>query len=318
VSAVRLVAAVCCSVFVLVASGCPLESWHICEENPDDPYCTADGGIGVACSRESHCTQPTAPSCVDTGCAPCTGPEACTRFDGRPFCTEAFSCAECRTAEDCTGDAACVEGTCDGTCTADVDCEGHAAGERCDVTSGACVPCRPETEATDCGAKSCDPATHACGPHDRGSREACESCVSDSDCDDGRCVAMEYQDVARPGGYCLKVAGTCGEPFTVELENRPSLSSAELADYCGIDEDRASCEAVRALIDNWVCTADGACSPEEGDPAVTIPGGLCETVGVLENRCTYACSGAASECLPGAGSGSTCGVGTGSTNYCGG
>ena len=84
---------------------------------------------------------------------------------------------------------------------------------------------------------------------------------------------------------------TCTEPYAVLL-NKQSLSGAAATNYCGIDEDLTTCEAVLALVNNWRCPSDidGMCGPL-GDPEVAVLGTVCEEVGGLGLRCTYACDG---------------------------
>src|SRR5690606_26560367 len=139
----------------------------------------------------------------------------------------------------------------------------------CDDESGECVGCLPASEEEDCGDKSCDPATFTCGPHDRESRGVCRSCVSDSDCQTNhRCVQMQYPaGTPREGGYCLRMLpmqpDACEQPYSVALSGRTSLSGVSGSSYCGINENEATCDAVRALTDNWHCDpttpGDGHC-----------------------------------------------------------
>ena len=115
------------------------------------------------------------------------------------------------------------------------------------------------------------------------------------------------------GYYCL-AESNCDNPFLTPI-NRPSISGAAPTDYCGIEEDFATCEAVRALQQDWRCSGtEGMCGPFM-QPEVPVPGGLCRQVGVANSRCTYRCAGAA-ECLSG-GPGSTCG-GAPPPTWCGG
>ncbi|MBW2381024.1 MAG: hypothetical protein JRG70_15985 [Deltaproteobacteria bacterium] len=183
-----------------------------------------------------------------------------------------------------------------------------------------CVECTPDTETDDCGGKSCDPATFACTETVLASRETCQTCVSDSECKEvgNRCVAMTYQGAPYPDmqtGFCLKTTeGGCEQPYSITLSMRPSLSGPPNDNYCGINEQLATCPAVRALVDNQQCLS--------GDPQeCPQPSGLCEQVGDLQNRCTYPCASVV-ECLennPEGRPGSTCGSsGSGSDDYCGG
>jgi len=110
------------------------------------------------------------------------------------------------------------------------------------------------------------------------------------------------------GSYCLKDASVAGcvRPFGIAI-SATSLDG-HASPYCGINETLTTCEAVHALVVDTTCASDAEC-PE---------GGLCRTVGLTANRCTYQC-GFASECIPAPVAGSTCGAGTtGSVSYCGG
>lgn len=239
----------------------------------DTPVCDTDANECVGCTQDTDCTDPTASTCdtTDGECVPCTDPDGCTHLD----------------TEEAGNLGVCDEGT--------------------------CVECTPATQEEECGAKSCDPVDLECGPHDRGSRRPCESCVSDDDCENPathHCVPMQYMGADRDSGYCLKEAGSCERPFSIALEDRTSLSGTT-ADYCGINEMLATCEAVRALLDDAMC-------PGGMDSECPQPGGICRTVGTLANRCTYEC-GLAVHC-PSDAPADTCGTGDGDAGvtYCGG
>jgi hypothetical protein len=66
---------------------------------------------------------------------------------------------------------------------------------------------------------------------------------------------MEFPTGTPHGHYCLEedTGGSCARPFGVFI-NEPSISGAAAVNYCGIAEDFATCEAVNALLDGWVCT----------------------------------------------------------------
>jgi hypothetical protein len=120
------------------------------------------------------------------------------------------------------------------------------------------------------------------------------------------------------GYYCLaEPSPGCEQPFSVSVE-KPSVSGAAAATYCGINEELASCEAVLALVSNWRCSGqDGMCSPDGVEPEQAVPGAICRQVDLLANRCTYACAGT-QQCLPSS-PGDTCGDGdTTPPGWCGG
>ena len=198
-------------------------------------------------------------------------------------------------------------------CIEDLNCVGVDGLERCDADEGLCVECKPASEALDCGSTSCNPATFECTDTVRGSRDVCESCVSDSDCGtDLACVPMWLGNTPRVTGYCLYPTdqGLCQQPFALVLpQDRESLSGAEATRYCGVNEQLATCEAVWALVDDAECETDLDC------PAA----GLCREVGELGLQCSYECAGAGA-CPEAPAAGSTCGdaAGTAEEKYCGG
>ena len=161
-------------------------------------------------------------------------------------------------------------------CAEDLSCVGVDGLERCDADEGLCVECKPVSEALDCGNTSCNPATFECTETVRGSRDVCESCVSDSDCGtDLACVPMWFGETPRTTGYCLYPAdqGLCEQPFAYSIPDaRESLSGAAAVHYCGVNEQLTTCEAVYALVNNETCDDDSDC---------TAPGGICRQVGEL-------------------------------------
>jgi hypothetical protein len=66
-----------------------------------------------------------------------------------------------------------------------------------------------------------------------------------------------------------------------------SLSGAPEDDYCVINQDYTTCEAMLDLVGSGACTDPEDCGDGQG--------GLCKTVGATANRCTYQCS-VADEC----------------------
>jgi hypothetical protein len=293
---------------VTLAPGCVLE------DKPVDPG--MDGGVDAG-TCNPPCADET-PICFDNSkCVECTATDDTQCTDPTPVCEAGgFKCVECNTSAECTDPnlAHCVEDTneCD-ACEGDTDCNGIDDLPRW-CQAGACVECTAATEAEDCGVKSCDPRTSECTTTDVGSRATCETCVADSECGEGgnRCVLMEYDGRPYPDvqtGFCLKsilLGGSCTNPYRTVIR-RTSLSGALADDYCGINEDLATCEAVRALL------ADDPCDPENGDLDCPQPSGLCEELPGVLDRCTYLCSSIV-ECVA---PGSTCGP-SGPGSYCGG
>ena len=224
---------------------------------------------------------------------------------------------ECETDTDCDREEAArcdtTTGTCVG-CDEDLDCVGVDGLERCDAEEGLCVECKPSSEELDCGNTSCNPATFECTETVRGSRDVCESCVSDTDCGtDLGCIPMWFGETPRTTGYCLYPDGSdsCARPFIYPLPGpRETLSGADAALYCGVNENLTTCEAVHALLNDESCEGDADC-PEAG---------LCRDVGDEALKCTYECTHG-NQCLDqGTGSLSVCGDadGTAAEKYCGG
>lgn len=225
---------------------------------------------------------------------------------GEPTCIDDSECTDAFSARCGPSTGLCEP------CTRDEHCEGAEGGPRCE--DGACVECTPALESRDCpfmdnSFLSCDPATFTCSGIEQRSRDICEPCVSDTDCDFNlACIELSFQGVSQGGACLLPTAFGCERPISVPLLNRVSLSGADPTDYCGLDEERATCAAIMALEDDTRCDTDDDCPT----------GGVCREVGALVGtRCTYECSLAA-EC-PDAPTAGTCGPGdTDNPAYCGG
>lgn len=297
------------------------------------------GGTGGDEGPCGTCEDPT-PVCnlLNNQCVACTEGqvEYCTA-QGLACNTELFRCA-CATDANCTAiDAA----KCDLETNACVPCDSRdqcddaeglpGVDNECD-DDGVCVDCTPETEGDTCpDNNSCDPRTRICTTTEVGSVDVCEPCVADSECgDDGeeadafRCVPMYYpnQDTRFPNeltGFCLKsieLGGGCTNPFRIP-RTRTSLSGADPDEYCAINENLATCPAVRDLIE------DMDCDPMNGDADCQQPSGLCRELPGMTNNCTYFCASII-ECLendPEDRPGSTCGTGGAGGaggKYCGG
>ena len=290
---------------------------HTCEDGTAIPNVNFDNGsrecipFDEICLTEDHASTI---ACVDCPTCDPYDPMDAGVGDG----SVDGEVPECEGDSDCDREDAArcdsTTGTCVG-CIEDLNCIGVDGLGRCDADEALCVECKPSSEALDCGSTSCDPATLECTETDRGSRNVCESCVSDSDCGaDLACVPMWFGDTRRATGYCLYPAdqGLCEQPFAYSTPDaRESLSGAAAVPYCGVNERLTTCEATYALVNNETCDDDSDC---------TAPGGICRQVGVLGLRCTYECT-VSSQCLhPDDGNGSTCGDagGTAEEKYCGG
>ena len=301
-----------------LATGCVLE---------DKPVIPEDGGVEAGpcgiCDVET-------PACTDDlACVECTENDKryCTQM--MQVCkTGAFECVDCNESAECpdpdTAHCNAETNECEG-CQSDADCNGINGLPRCQAET--CVQCTPATEEADCGGDSCNPATFTCTGTAVGSLDICAACVADSECgEDGdaseahRCVEMFFSLGERfpddETGFCLKTTESgCEQPYSITLSMRSSLSGPSVDNYCGINEQIATCPAVKALFDNQTCPSG---NPED----CPQPSGLCEEVGSLQTpRCTYRCASVV-ECLennPNGRPGSTCGSsGSGDDDYCGG
>jgi len=304
-----------------IAAGC------IVEDRPITP--PDDGGVDAGPCGTCPVDKPVCTSALE--CVQCTAEDDdyCTA-QGQLCDLGSSSCAQCLGDSDCTDPnaAQCDNAVCV-PCTEQGHCEGiegiGAAESACD--DGVCVDCTPETEGNTCiDETACNPVTNECTTVRIGSLDVCEECVADSQCgEDGaasdahRCVPMYYEMVDNrfpdsDTGFCLKsieLGGSCANPFRIPL-TRTSLSGAEADEYCGINEDLATCPAVRALIE------DVDCDPRNGDADCPQPSGLCRELPGMTNNCTYLCSDIV-ECKSPPAPGSSCGSsGSGGDDYCGG
>jgi hypothetical protein len=236
-------------------------------------------------------------------------------MDPTPLCDEGSgTCVACLMDADCTeNDAAkCEEGACV-PCDDSVQCTGHANAEVCDA--GSCVECALGDESACVGGQTCDLVAKDCVNVPSGSVQNCEACTNDAQCETGhKCISMDFE-MSFHGYYCLEEPSPgCARPFGVTI-NKPSISGMAAANYCGIEEDLATCEAVLALLAGWVCSGTpGMCGPL-AMPEVSVPGALCRQVGLLPDQCTYACAGPV-QC-PTASPQDTCG-GMPAPTWCGG
>ena len=285
----------------LLLSGCGDDS-----ESTPTPTGSAAGGTGGTGGNVGG-------SAGSGGSDPCGGCQ-----DPTPYCdTSSSTCVACLDHSHCTDVAAarCDNGSCV-PCENSTECAGIADAEICE--DGNCVECNAGDDSA-CGAtETCDLVAFSCVGVGPGSVPNCEACTNDDQCEaDHRCIAMDFEQNPH-GYYCLEEPTTsCSRPFGL-LINRASINGAAATDYCGIEEDLATCEAVLALVHGWVCTGtDGMCSETVGTTEEAVPGALCEQVSGLADQCTYAC-GSVPEC-PGTGPGASCGTGSGNPpGWCGG
>jgi len=247
------------------------------------------------------------------GADPCGGCGGST-----PYCDAVNGvCEACLDHEHCTSPAAaqCDGGECV-PCSDGTHCAGVAEGSLCD--DGTCVECTVADDTACGGSQTCDLLAGRCVDVAAGSVSNCKACSNDLQCESGhKCIPMDFQQ-SHHGYFCLaEPSPTCAQPFGTAI-TAASINGVAAAAYCGIEEDLATCEAVLALLGGWHCSGtNGMCSPDGIAAEEPVPGALCDPVGLLGDRCTYAC-GSVPECLP-TGPGSTCGTGTNQPpGWCGG
>lgn len=270
------------------------------------PFCDAANQQCVACFEDTDCSTG---YCSPTNeCVECYEDGHCAA--GQVCKTDPGVCVACLNDEQCEapGQAQCDANNECVACDDDSQCVGVEGADFC--VDGACVECTADdNSACGNGNEACDVRTNECTGVALGSVGTCGKCRADSECgQDHRCVPMFFDGQRLPDGYCLKtLSSNCERPYTGIIE-RESLSGAASEQYCGVDEDVTSCEAVLQLIDDVTCSGgtDEECGlAGEADAR-------CETVLGLTNRCTYSCS-ADAKCP----SGFTCG-GPSGDEYCGG
>jgi hypothetical protein len=280
---------------------------------------TRDAGDASALRDAGPCgvCEAATPICIVEGgearCVKCGDDDDCG--GDTPVCNASHDCVECADHSDCTHPEAaqCMGGVCV-PCSDSSQCTGTGVAQLCDTTRSpaTCVECTSD-DASHCAplTQTCDLLSGACSDFGPMSRLTCETCTNDLQCPiDHRCILMEFPAGTPDSvGHCLKRAALgCGNPYRVVIEDRESISGADSDDYCGVDENQVTCEAVLALQRDDDCTMDGAC----GDPGSETPtrGAICRNVGGAEGKCTYAC-GTAAQCPTSVDCGTT-------TGYCGG
>lgn len=231
----------------------------------------------------------------------------------------------------CTGDDECTSAEaarCDLTtnqcmpCTSSTQCEGVAGAEVCvtaanDDDRGLCVGC---LDSADCAPnQTCDLLERTCVSVMPGTVGTCGACTNDDQCMGSHgCIPMDFPTGTLFGHYCIQDGAKLpcnANPFR-DAKTATSLNGVTSDQYCTIDENSTTCEAVNALRNNWTCSGvNGMCRPEGASDDVPVPGAICRDFNANNlNRCTYACGGAI-DC-PEAGLASNCGLSP--NNFCGG
>ncbi len=184
-----------------------------------------------------------------------------TDFDFRPDSGEGVSSfdsgpvdsgptfMECFDNSHCTRETAsvCTEHECR-LCSTHTDCA-HIPGKHLCQSQGtsnvSCVQCTLEHES-ECEEFSCNLKTNLCTSTPRRTLQACESCVSDSECTlNHRCIEMTFLGLG-VGGYCFPIATSdpCPlYPFSQRI-SRPSVSGHPVDEYCAINEMLTTCGAI--------------------------------------------------------------------------
>lgn len=284
-------------------------------------YGDSDGdGDGDPAAKKSACTQPPGyvgnaddrdPRCgrkePSAGCTPggmrCVDStvgnrQTCTEDVAFPGCTDWKDSARCGVAAPvCSGDGAC------GRCARDSDCAGFEGTKVCDTSSGSCVQCTPATEVAQCKdpnpsdalkAPACEPRANTCTGAPRDSIDACQLCVSDTECINGlACVPTKFNGAH--GNFCLKKDDGAACPVGNSALREATSILGVTAFYCFPDEALTTCEAVADFQSS--CTSDDDCG------AAGVDDGKCMPVGASgAKRCTYECDApadcsAASSCF---------------------
>lgn len=241
------------------------------------PRAAMDGGVsdgGDAGEDGGPDGGPDAGPCGDT----CGTDEVCRDDDGT--CVECAESAHCPPERPMCDNFACVTG-CDVT-----TCARYPMTPRCENLSGSCVACLPESEETDCGAKSCHPTDFVCTTTDRDSLGRCAPCASSSECglfDTGSsmlrmgCALTEWVGGAA-GQYCVVDYGATGRSITCPAGTPRVADGLEVAG--GPDSD--FCVPVRettcaAITDDDGCSVDDECGAPGLDDAACYMG-ACESL----------------------------------------
>src|SRR5512133_3059183 len=310
---------------------CTTDPSNVCDTNTSACVeCLVSGDCRDPSKKVCLTTAKTCVQCLAaTDCAGVAGKPACDTTPGSPTvntcvaCLENMDCQNTPAAPFCNKEKKqCV------ACLANTDCT-NAAISRCDPTTNTCAPCATDNDCTQISGKSlchssatgqpnqcvectvsnekacngdknsCNPKTSTCTTTPKGSVGKCGACLADSECIGAnvaapttRCVPMKVQGVDRPGGYCLqRAAGGCASPFKVYV-SAPSLSDAGSEQYCGINQDATTCEAVSDLIASKACELDSNCGNNQG--------GVCRNFALPaappDLRCTIPCDSTA-QCL---------------------
>lgn len=218
------------------------------------------------------------------------GGPMCPADCGDLYCNDELGvCAECLNSSQCPVDRPACDtngglepGRC-GLCTGDDQCSERTSNPVCDEESGHCVVCTPDTEMVTCGGfATCRPGAFDCNGFPPGTREICETCESDSECQEmgpGNSILRCVEFVAgQPERYCLPDrfsfdgTGACPPGYPVVMTRTGTFG--DTAEHCLPELNVTTCAAIRDALDNAGCSTDAECgegsSPPDGQCA---PGG---------------------------------------------
>lgn len=245
------------------------------------PRLGMDGSVDAATDGGPPDGGPDAGPCVPA----CSGGQVCRADDGMCVdCTESAPCMDPRVPT-------CEAGTCVAGCD-ETTCGRFASEPHCEAASGRCVEClaTPESEATDCDGRSCDPTTFECTATLVGTVGRCERCAASSECDrfdagGATTYAMACAQTSWAGGdagfYCVVDHAAAGSPPITCPNGTPRFQSGLVtregttSDFC-VPVAETTCPAIN---DDEACTEDAQCGlPDEND-------GIC-----FMTRCESFCS----------------------------
>jgi hypothetical protein len=251
-----------------------------CASRPNDPLCqNVDSGLPPSDAFAGGSDMGTA--CVP----PCSGSNVCDTTSG--LCVACLANTDCTTAAAAACDT--TAHTC-GACTTSQQCAHLTATPACH--SGTCVQCNTNDDCDTTHA--CDTTMHRCVPSTPASKQVCDACLRDSECQTGQlCVPMTFHgaalgsfcqwklDTTRTGMDCLNV-----RPFS-DAVTATSVDGVTMT-VCTLRS--TTCDALAHVL--MSCTAPT--TPNMPEPACGANSdGFCQhqgnpTSGI--NQCTVGCA----------------------------
>lgn len=240
-----------------------------------------EGGDCGDCPSES-------PECNEVNeCVECTADEHCG--GAATFCVSE-QCVACKVFLDCTEASApsCVGGRC-APCSSSSDCDHIPGAPACNVETGTCVECMPESGAGICQGYSCSRMTNTCTTTLQDSLRTCDPCQADSECGVSRkCVMHEFEG-QEVGFFCFFEQGTMGcgdeepirQPYSRSVQ-RTSIDGFTPQNYC-LPPESTTCAGILE-------SHDVACARDEECGTDSLDDGYCPSVGEQAGRCSYRCT----------------------------